>query len=67
MKIKKYIEPKRQYTPPRIYVKALLMEGKLLAGTYVTGKDFDDDDDDDDEKGNLKSKRMFFLENDEIE
>ncbi len=67
MKIKKYIEPKRQYTPPRIYVKALLMESKLLAGTYVTGEHVDKDEDDEDETGNLKSKRMFFLENDEIE
>lgn len=31
MKIKEYIETKRQYTPPRIHVKVLLMEG-LLAG-----------------------------------
>ena len=67
MKIKKYIETKRQYTPPRIHVRVLLMEGKLLAGTYITGEDVKKDDEDEDETGNHKSKKMFFLENDEIE
>ena len=27
---KEYIETKRQYTPPEIYVRVLLMEGHLL-------------------------------------
>lgn len=67
MKKKKYIKDKREYISPSIYVKALLMESKLLAGTYVTGEHVDKDEDDEDETGNLKSKRMFFLENDEIE
>lgn len=38
MKIKKYIEPKRQYTPPRIYVRLLQMEGHL-AGLSIDGTD----------------------------
>lgn len=62
MKITEYIEVKRQYTPPRIHVKVLLMEGKLLAGTNATGGNMGG------EGGNIiMSKGASYLEDDEIE
>lgn len=39
MKVKEYIKPKQQYTPPSIYVKVLQMESKLLAGS-IEGTDY---------------------------
>lgn len=66
MKLKEYIEVKRRYVSPSIYVKVLQMEG-LLAGTDVTSEDIKKDENDDDEGGNIRpSKRILFLEEDEI-
>lgn len=59
---KKHIKAKRQYVSPSIYVKVLQMES-MLAGesAWATGGDFEG------EGGNSKSKRVFAIENDELE
>ena len=64
MKIKKHIKAKRQYVSPSIYVKVLQMESMLAGGSAdITGDDFGDGDG----EGGNNSKRMLFLEDDEIE
>ncbi len=67
MIIKENIKAKRQYTPPAIHVRVLQMEGLLgtLTG-QATGDDYKPGAGDGG-GGNLESKKVSFLEDDQTE
>lgn len=46
MKVKEYIKPKQQYTPPSIYVKVLQMESLLVVLSNGTDNGEDPDPND---------------------